>query len=169
MTRLLRLMPSHDRYGTIRCKLVDYSLEEREEDHQYEALSYTWGDSAHTEDILLNDSVFHVTKNLHAAFQHLRDRVFERVLWVDAICINQRDVKEKEVQIQSMDSVYGFARQVTVWLGKAGEGGDVALHHIRVAAKDDGQPNSVDQEGRDLVISLLSRDWFRRIWVGLDC
>lgn len=163
--RLLRLLPSQDRSATIEGKILEYDLEAREEDHPYEALSYVWGGTQGALDILLDGLAFTITQNLHSALRHLRDRIFERVLWIDAICIDQSSMEEKAIQIRSMASVYAYARQVIVWLGEPRDGGGQALQSIRIAAHgDDGIPE-VDGEDHRLILSLLRRDWFRRIWV----
>lgn len=166
VTRLLRLAPSVDQNAMIQCRIFEYDLEPRAEDHQYEALSYVWGDAANTVEIQLNDLAFHVTRNLHTALRHLRDRDIERVIWIDAICINQKDNSKKGIQIQSMASVYGYARQVTVWLGDASNGGDEALRQIHAVARSDEREDAItDRETRSLLLGFLSREWFRRTWV----
>src|SRR6187402_2282009 len=55
---------------------------------QYHALSYTWGKPGDDKGITINGSVVGVRSNLHAALLHLRDQKEERVLWIDAICID---------------------------------------------------------------------------------
>lgn len=55
--------------------------------------------------------------NLEKALRHLRDHASGRILWVDAICINQSDEEEKLSQVQSMGSVYREAVEVRIWLG----------------------------------------------------
>jgi hypothetical protein len=67
----------------------------------YEALSYTWGDDSENpkEEINLNGCSFSVTANLYAALQVLRKEDRERVIWVDAVCINQNDIEDKERQV----------------------------------------------------------------------
>ena len=70
------------------------------------ALSYAWGDSKHRKPILVNGAVFQATENLESALRHLRSREDARVLWVDAICINQNDDGEKGEQVGQMDMVY---------------------------------------------------------------
>lgn len=164
--RLLRLLPSQDRSAAIEGRILEYDLEAREEDHPYEALSYVWGNTQGSLDILLDGLTFTVTQNLHSALRHLRDRIFERVLWIDAICIDQSNMEEKAVQIQSMASVYAYARQVVVWLGEPRDGGAQALQSIRTAAHSDEGIPKFDGEDHILVLSLLRRAWFCRIWVG---
>ena len=60
-----------------------------------------------------------VTASLHAALLRLRNRSIERIIWVDAVCINQQDLKEREQQVHSMAKIYGKAKRVIVWLGEA--------------------------------------------------
>ncbi|KAH6857601.1 heterokaryon incompatibility, partial [Alternaria alternata] len=84
----------------------------------YTALSYVWGDAKHTKPIQLGyHQIPTITKNLEKALRHLRDRASERILWVDAICINQSDEEEKLSQVQSMGDVYRNAVEVRIWLG----------------------------------------------------
>ncbi|KAK0717950.1 heterokaryon incompatibility protein-domain-containing protein [Lasiosphaeria miniovina] len=135
--------------------------------HLYEALSYVWGDSDEPYTVSMNGCDFAVTANLHAALLRLRDAVFERILWVDAICINQTDDKEKESQIGYMAEIYSKASRVIVWLGEAGhDRGDRALDKIRriAASVADDTP---DHEGLPAkrMVALLRRPWFERIWV----
>ncbi|EXJ74247.1 uncharacterized protein A1O5_02543 [Cladophialophora psammophila CBS 110553] len=93
----------------------------------YDALSYVWGDSAPNQQIALNGCGFEVTPNLHAALRHLRDGSAERTLWVDAICIDQSNTKEKEREVSRIDKIYYHARQVVVWLGEGTPPSDIAM------------------------------------------
>ena len=84
----------------------------------YEALSYEWGKSDRdVAPIQLNHSTHHVRKNLWQALQHLRSKERPRIFWVDALCINQRDVKERNHQVSQMGKIYESATNVVVWLG----------------------------------------------------
>src|SRR6266576_3670265 len=94
--RLLRLMPNKDKTAPIKCQLFNYSLQSDQRTHLYEALSYVWGNPNKTVPIFISGHRFYITENLHAALWHLRDCSIERIIWVDAICINQADDKEKE-------------------------------------------------------------------------
>jgi hypothetical protein len=62
---------------------------------EYEALSYSWGYPTHNDEIEIDGQHFPVTENLRLALQHLRRKNEARILWVDAICINQMDMYEK--------------------------------------------------------------------------
>jgi hypothetical protein len=164
--RLLRLKPDKDKSADIHCELFEYSLQECSRSHLYEALSYVWGGSQKNLHVFIRSCSFGVTDNLHAALLQLRNPTLERILWVDAICIDQTNQKEKEHQIQMMAMVYGQANRVIVWLGEAAECSEQALTQILVARGDMfTHPPSNDTIGKQ-VIALLQRPWFRRVWVS---
>ena len=113
--RLFRLLPSEDDGAAIRGELLEYNLRSsRRATHAYEALSYVWGSCEHHVPILVgeDDDELDVTANLHAALLQLRDTTFPRMLWIDAICINQTNNEEKSYQIQSMARIYAVASRV---------------------------------------------------------
>jgi len=93
----------------------------------YSALSYVWGDASDTEPILVNGSVFHATKNLARALRTIPKLLPKLApgghtlqafrLWVDAICINQQDVAEKNHEVGRMHLVYSSAASVLSWTG----------------------------------------------------
>lgn len=66
---------------------------------------------------------------------YLQDYQLDRILWVDAICINQDDQGEKNKQIPLIRTIYA-ASCVIVWLGEAMEDSDGALESIRHLAED---------------------------------
>ncbi|KAF2097552.1 HET-domain-containing protein [Rhizodiscina lignyota] len=122
--RLLTLLPSSQRRATIHCTLVPAKLKEG---LKYEALSYTWGEPRLVKSIELNGRLFRVTKSLHAALRHLRDARNPRVLWIDAVCINQKDDAEKSKQVARMADIYRTASRVLAWLGSSTNDSDLAV------------------------------------------
>jgi Heterokaryon incompatibility protein (HET) len=82
----------------------------------YEALSYTWGDITVTNTISCNGLLLRVHSNAWHALIDLRQDNDSRMLWIDAICINQQDNAEKSVQIQLMRQIYSRANQVPIWI-----------------------------------------------------
>ncbi|KAE8343095.1 hypothetical protein BDV24DRAFT_173453 [Aspergillus arachidicola] len=163
-TRMLRLFPHKDRNAQIRGELIDYDLSNTDgRSHLYEALSYVWydGEESSNEEapsIILNDCKFSVTPNLHAALLRLRNHQLERMIWIDAICINQNDNDEKQKQIPLMRTIYAQANCVIVWLGEARDNSDKAFESIQRLAGD-------TYDDHDACLMLLQRNWFRRIWV----
>lgn len=111
----------------IRCKLEHVSLHNLP---PYTALSYCWGDATHRRSIDIGSHTFRVTTNLYEALSSLRSKGIFR-LWVDAICINQRDTDEKSSQIYLMRSIFQRAREVIAWVGpedKEGSAGPLMDH-----------------------------------------
>ncbi|RAH52185.1 HET domain protein [Aspergillus piperis CBS 112811] len=167
-TRLVRLLPSEKDDTPIRCELFTYILPESTgRKHLYEALSYVWGSQSETHTITVNGCELHVTRNLYTALIHLRDNQLERILWIDAICINQEDDDEKSEQIPLMRSIYAQADRVVVWLGEAMRDGDEALKTIQrwAAASIPCDDSLLDDSLLDPCSRLLQRDWFQRTWV----
>lgn len=175
--RLLRLLPYQIDKAEIRAELLEYSLQDSQRSHHsYEALSYVWGGLNTTRSILIGDEELDITPNLHAALLRFRDPEFPRILWVDAVCINQRDEAEKEYQIRSMAMIYGHAKCTIVWLGEEAESSIMALEEIRAAGSqlryisdygndpDETSNKNLPNIGK-AITSLLRREWFQRIWV----
>jgi hypothetical protein len=168
--RLLRLMP-HENESTerteIQCELFEYPLQDPGKGtHLYEALSYAWGGSDKPRSISINNQNLAVTDNLHAALLRLRDSSLERILWVDAICINQENLKEQGQQVQLMAKIYSKATRVLVWLGETADNSDIALERIRIAAENESLYSLNDETIQQAILALLQRPWFRRIWVS---
>ncbi|RKL38091.1 hypothetical protein BFJ72_g7553 [Fusarium proliferatum] len=85
----------------------------------YEALSYVWGSKQDPRHIYINGNRFAVTQNLFEALAYLRLPDSDRTLWIDAICINQLDFAEREVQVQQMPSpVSKSMRHSLTWYGR---------------------------------------------------
>lgn len=165
--RLLHLMPNKDETARIQCQICNYPLQKSDNGtHLYEALSYVWGGSEKPRSVFIGERYLPITANLHAALSRLRDRSFERIIWVDSVCINQEDQQEKTRQIQSMAKIYGQANRVIVHLGEAADDSDQALEDIRVAAEDESRNSSNRRKSQNSILKLLERPWFRRIWVS---
>jgi hypothetical protein len=65
----------------------------------------------------VNCKIIHVTANLEEALQYLRRPEQTRMVWVDAVCINQDDPKEKTIQVNMMGKIYSKSTRGAVWLG----------------------------------------------------
>nr|POF15372.1 heterokaryon incompatibility protein 6, or allele [Quercus suber] len=101
---------------------------------EYEALSYTWGDQTLSHGLYCGDTTLRITANLATALVALRQERQRRYLWVDALCINQRDNEEKASQIRNMKLIYGRASNVVVWLGLPGSDTVQAAHFLNEVA-----------------------------------
>lgn len=113
--RLLTLLPGPK--GSQPCCTLSISTW-RDRNCPYEALSYVWGDSRTTKPIVLDGKVFEVRENLYSALSQLQFETHPRVLWVDAICIDQNSINERNHQVASMGHIYSSCQKVLVWLGE---------------------------------------------------
>ncbi|KAH8896204.1 hypothetical protein GQ53DRAFT_639758, partial [Thozetella sp. PMI_491] len=169
--RLLHLQP---RYGAdVEITLAETSLESGV---RYEALSYTWGSSDEPCFVRCNGSPLQVTRNCKVALQHLR-ATEPRVLWVDAICIDQSNIPERNQQVTMMQEIYEKAVRVVVWLGEPTPELQLGMHAIRVFAKllsenenvlpeHDGCKQMMEMKSMKESLSCLAgAAWWRRIWV----
>jgi hypothetical protein len=84
------------------CSLEPVSLN----DARYTALSYCWGDAKDRVDIIVNGQKMSVTRNLENALRHMRNVDQGKIVWADAICINQQDSAEKNIQVGAMGDIY---------------------------------------------------------------
>ncbi|KAF2093888.1 hypothetical protein NA57DRAFT_68918 [Rhizodiscina lignyota] len=93
----------------------------------FEALSYVWGPFDGEEAAIIERAssmnckavqTMKIRKNLASALRHLRRESSIRNLWIDALCINQADVPERNRQVPRMRHIYSLARRVIVWLGE---------------------------------------------------
>jgi len=114
---LLRGLPGSVIHCTLRNVPLSYDRARR-----YEALSYVWGSPEPTSSIILNGQPFTIRANLSAALNVLRHTDRERSLWIDAICINQLDIPERNAQVSIMYAVYRKAEAVLAWLGEEDDG-----------------------------------------------
>jgi hypothetical protein len=98
----------------ISCRLINSSLESPLE---YEALSYVWAQEPGHRCIRLNGSRHQITTNLFLALRRLRKATEARYIWIDALCINQDNSKERNHQVALMGSIYKSCTRALLWLG----------------------------------------------------
>lgn len=154
----------------------------------YEALSYVWGSTKNLIDIRIGNDCLAVTRNLAKALPYLRYKDKPRILWIDAICVNQQDLKERGHQVKRMADLYTLADRVVVWLGpEKNDSGwgmrildqlgsqitvDFRTCEMKPASKE-SEPHWSDDhqelpygDGELLAVNeVLSCPWFERLWV----
>ncbi|OAL45898.1 HET-domain-containing protein, partial [Pyrenochaeta sp. DS3sAY3a] len=142
----------------IRCDLVEGPLANL----HFEALSYVWGVTLMPYTIFINDKEFSITSNLHGALKELRHPKHDRLLWIDAICINQNDNIEKGYQVQMMRDIYAKASSVCVWLGSGTKATSSAFEMVqRFASAEEDAKDTVRRE----LERILEYEWWSRAWI----
>ncbi|KAL6879976.1 heterokaryon incompatibility domain-containing protein [Trichoderma longibrachiatum] len=141
----------------ISCELFQAELHHRQDSVSYEALSYTWGPPNVTESILVNGYRMEITHNLHEALLHLRREDEDRTLWVDAVCIDQANLKERGHQVAQMGEIYGEADRVIFRLGPSTYETDIFMKSLQFL-----QQASIEHA---CLKAIFNRSWFRRVWI----
>ncbi|KAH7019610.1 heterokaryon incompatibility protein-domain-containing protein, partial [Ilyonectria destructans] len=158
----------------------------------YEALSYTWGSAEVVDSIKINGQRLGICRNLYVALQHIRLQDQDRIVWVDAICIDQGNTKERGHQVQQMGEIYKQAGGVIFWLGQATYETNIIMDSLRQLQEESYRHackswKRADQRWMDLwaaaqvilrsrhlnlralqregLETLLGRSWFKRVWI----
>ncbi|OBT56260.1 hypothetical protein VE04_05109 [Pseudogymnoascus sp. 24MN13] len=113
--RLVLIEPSIDLNDPLSCRLIHVKFAER---RKFKALSYMWGNDDVKEKIILDGAEFYIKQNLWDALDCLRSSGNQMPFWIDAICINQHDIPERNKQLAMMKWIYFRADTVVIWLGK---------------------------------------------------
>lgn len=112
----IRLLTIVSTEGTLQFTTKPHKLTE---DLEFDAISYVWGVAPASVEAICNDKAMLVTPTAHEMLKHLHLHrpAPHRPLWIDAICINQKDMNEKAIQIPLMRHIYSRAACVVVWMG----------------------------------------------------
>ncbi|KAL9562961.1 hypothetical protein ACKAV7_012912 [Fusarium commune] len=185
--RLLILEPG-TREDALECQLVNAELSWRT---RFEALSYAWGSDTTEFQLSCSGHTVDVRANLHDALLDLRHPRQNRVLWIDALCINQADNDEKSKQIMLMHEIYSQAQEVLIYLGRSDPSVQGAIESMRwldwkfmrlyvkqfllssnvgmasfwVGSWAKMKPITREDFSWEPIINLLGRPWFQRTWV----
>lgn len=191
--RMLALEPSGDVGADIRCHVHNRS---RYHNPEFEALSYRWRDPKDTTPIYLRVTVYQgeeesdetpylpwpVTRNLQQALRALRLPDRDRLLWVDYLCIDQKDIVERGQQVQIMAQIYQMCTRDLLWLGTEdaqisramklipkiqghGESGHDKTCKSRVETEKTTFSAFSDQDWDDLKSLVLHPEVWDRVWI----
>lgn len=157
---------------------------------RFVALSYTWGSTEPTYDIIVNDSfLFSIRKNLWVALKTLRSFFRNDVMvsdksrpcedegvtfpknllqengyplvWIDAICINQKNIPEKNHQVNMMGKIYAAAGCVISWLGEEADNSQCVMKAIITSTHT--RYTSVEVE--HAMDAFIRRSYWERMWI----
>lgn len=181
--RLLELLPGTDE-EPLRCRLRTESLRDAP---AYEAISYVWRvfhDDRDFTTVQLDGGDEHlaITWNLKSAFKRIRHHKRVRILWCDAVCINQSDLRERQDQVPRMGKIYAGASRVLAWLGDVNFDSADIFDFLRDVAAVSPAPNNYGSDACDfkkldaflaeadhrywIMLRLLHQaDLFSRVWI----
>jgi hypothetical protein len=168
------LVPTHDSSFTNTTSHRSDDLRSRFAWGDYEALSYAWGDRARVAHIWLDGALKEVSQDLEAALRTLHclpETQLGMHYWIDALCINQDDIPERNHQVKRMCRIFRDARAVVVWLGSEKEEDDRAIRAMTDTRRDASQngrvipPSNFDTKDWDALCAFLRKPYWYRLWV----
>ncbi|KAF5542050.1 ankyrin het domain-containing protein [Fusarium mexicanum] len=173
--RLLHLEPSLDHSADLMGSLHHATLSDCDYDliEPYTALSYVWGDASQKGMIHLGGSAKEITASLDAALRDMRNKSRVCRIWADALCIDQSNNAEKGVQVALMGRIYSTAHHTVIHLGKSPAGFKKLFKNLKAQSQaivhgnmsNSGQLSLAEDEIDSMRRDLLSKPWFRRVWV----
>lgn len=165
--RLLELLPGH---GMIKCRLKVKELEQAE--YTYEPISYFWKASSlehwwgctYKEKknqkkgfrILVDGANFDIYESLHGALSKVRLSNGVRVLWTDALCIDQTNTDEKNAQVPLMAKIYEKGSRTLAWLGESDHHTRKAFEYLKYNACRDPDTISLSSQPEESEAELVS-------------
>ena len=145
---------------------------------QYEALSYCWEEVSGIEKICVNGLMIKAPASAAKVLRRFRPQQGRRSLWIDAICINQDDMGERNQQVGLTGKIYHGTIRTLIWLGDPDETDDIAISDIKFLVNDvypryvrtsngirlSEQAPSLASGGYQMA-RFFGRPWFNRVWV----
>ena len=118
--RLLRIQCSPD--GSFTGRLKRFRLADAP---PFYTASYTWGSKSFSDTVItLDDGTLPILHSLEPFLRMVsRHEMFtdKDWWWVDSLCINLKDGRERESQVSIMADIYRRAKKAVVWLGEKKE------------------------------------------------
>lgn len=111
--RLLNLLPGDD-HEDIHTEISTWNLGEAP---AYNTISYTWGSPDDTSIVYVNEKPLQVRKNCHYAMWQVRLHAPGEYIWIDSICIDQRNHEERAQQVAIMGQIYALSSFVFSCIG----------------------------------------------------
>lgn len=131
---------------------------------QYAAMSYVNGDQHFQQTIALNGCNFQVGPNLHNALLCMRSGL-SGWFWIDAICINQPNIVERNEQVSEMTRTYASAAFVASWVGLCDESLLPAFSLDVRTAKLHDLPRTEQEKLHASLTRLSNLQYWKRIWI----
>ncbi|KAE9366371.1 HET-domain-containing protein [Stipitochalara longipes BDJ] len=139
----------------------------------YKALSYTWGDPDKRKLIEVGGERLAIPQNLWWFLHSWDSSELENpnLFWIDAICIDQENVLERNHQVRLMKQIYSSAAKVVVWLGQEADDSDIAMKFMatkglaELKRKGCGFRRMWTRDEGKALLALCERGYWRRIWI----
>lgn len=190
--RLMTLLPGEPA-SELRMLLSNVTFDTRPPPF-YEAMSYAWGSTETPAFVTVGESgstTVAVTQNLAIALPYLRYQHRPRILWIDAICVNQMDLAERSQQVGLLGGIFKSAARVIAWVGPEADDSSLALktfetigtnvevdwhrYKSKPASRSEesllwgnltiSQPSPLGERQMNAIKAFLCRPYFERLWI----
>lgn len=150
----------------------------------FEATSYTWADTQGLKDksshIVCGKGkrLIPITRNCEMLLRRIRLPHAKRLVWIDAICINQSSTEERNHQVRQMADIYRRASRVLVFVGEPSSNASLPfadslfdylsgnfLQYGGVVFDTEVPDWWPSLDKREVFCALMKQPWFKRIWV----
>lgn len=115
----------------IKCSMIHENLS-AVSDTNYNTISYHWDDTTEWTTIELDQRVAIIPLNAAAAIRRMRNKHELTILWIDSVCIDQRNGDEKRGQVEMMDKIFASSNHNLIFLGEAEQTDRNALLSIKL-------------------------------------
>ena len=167
--RLINLHPTTEATSDLRCDVTQIDLLDIITYHPpYTALSYAWGSDETLCMLSCGTTRIPITTSLDSALRAIRKPTWPFLVWVDAVCINQDDIQERNVQVVNMVHIYSRASSVLVWLGDDDEvlNGARCLDWLEFAGRRHfiALQSEITPVDKKMLEAFFNKAWFKRRW-----
>ncbi|KAK1238236.1 hypothetical protein MKX08_002815 [Trichoderma sp. CBMAI-0020] len=150
--------------------MLDLAVHQFTDNIAYNAVSYEWGNAEAAAQIQINNQAVSIRQNLHDFLEILSQSSYkDEWLFIDAICIDQGNILERNAQVQRMGDIYRQARVVLVWLGPATPESDFIFDmcetHAVSVENDPLAAISWEGEIGDALDTIYQRSYWTRLWI----
>lgn len=159
--RLVELQsPNPDNPKEVACKIKYSTLDSCP---LFTAVSYMWGPASTPEIVYIEGKVLKVRESLFQLLLDLR-RGEPRLLWIDALCIDQENMIERMEQVKIMGEIYAKANYVMTWLGSECKDGELGAQMLDLYARQLPLPPNADEHNYKAIEQLYRTAYWSRRW-----
>lgn len=167
--RHIRLLAVHkDSEGHLIGKLAPKPLDDVP---NFIAISYTWGHKSQTHSLTIDGRKLRISKTAHEILNYYASSKKRRLLWIDTVCVDQKDSNDKSQQVRMMREIYNKAARVVIWLGSPPKVGPVQnlinylLNYLSArTSRDDCATDQISKQPK-IPPELFGHPYWSRVWV----
>ena len=158
--RLIRVLATRTHEGYIQCEIRHASI-----DDSYICLSYLWGEPGDEHCIAVNNRTMRIRNNLFDFLERAakNDWLRKESLWIDALCIDQENVVERNFQVQQMGRIFSCAEEVVSWFGEDKD--SIAEYFVEHLSRSEGAVNYRVDIVDNLFLKFAYAPYWNRAWI----